>query len=495
MNSVAPGLRYGTAGARWVMLVTVLGSGVAFLDGTVVNVALPSIGREFHAGLSDLQWTVDAYLLTLGSLIVIGGSLGDLFGRRRVLVLGLAGFSLASLGCGLAPSATALIVARAVQGVAGALLVPSSLAVLSAAMAQEDRGRAVGAWSGLGGVWTAVGPFLGGWLVDAASWRLVFLINLPVAAVTIWAAQTHVPETLDEGAPRHVDLPGALTIALGLAGVVYALIQGPAYGFGPLTIALGVAGAAALALFPLVELRSQNPMVPLEMFASRQFSGANLTTFAVYGALGTATFLFVVHLQRDLHYTALESGIAFLPAMAVMTALSAQAGRLAQRIGPRWPMTVGPIVAGAGLALMGLVTPGSSYVTGVLPAVLVFGAGMTLTVAPLTAAVLAAVEDRHLGVGSAVNNAVARIASLLAVAILPAAAGLATATTPAAFQAGYTRALLISAALCAAGGLVALLTIRGGRKVRPAPQVHATHACAHPAVCEEEPAPAAAAGG
>ncbi|TMC05336.1 MAG: MFS transporter [Chloroflexi bacterium] len=486
MTSAAPPrLRYGTAGARWVLLVTVLGSGVAFLDGTVVNVALPSIGREFHTGLSDLQWIVDAYLLTLGSLIVVGGSLGDLYGRRRVLVLGLAGFSVASLACGLAPTAPVLIVARAVQGVAGALLVPSSLAVLSATIAQEDRGRAVGAWSGLGGVWTAVGPFLGGYLVDAASWRLVFLINLPVAAFTIWAALKHVTETRDEGANRHVDLPGALTIAAGLAGVVYALIQGPAFGFGPVTIALGVAGAAALALFPVVEARSPNPMVPLGMFASLQFTGANLTTFAVYGALGTATFLFVVHLQRDLGYTALESGVAFLPAMAIMTALSAQSGRLAQRIGPRLPMTIGPIVAGAGLGLLGLVAPGTSYLTGILPGVLVFGAGMTLTVAPLTAAVLSAVEDRHLGVGSAVNNAVARIASLLAVAILPAAAGLATATTSAEFQAGYTRALTISALICAGGGVIAFATIRNGAKVRPVPHVHATHACADPCVRDE----------
>ena len=485
MSTASPQLRYGTGPARWVLLVTVLASGVAFLDGTVVNVALPSIAREFHSGLSDLQWVLDAYLLTLGSLIVIGGSLGDLFGRRRVLVLGLVAFSVASLGCGLAPSSPALIVARALQGVGGALLVPSSLAVLSATIAHEDRGRAVGAWSGLGGVWTAVGPFLGGWLVDAATWRLVFLVNLPVSAFTLWAALKHVPETRDEGANRHVDLPGALTIAAGLAGVVYALIQGPAFGFGPLTIALGVAGVVALAAFPVIELRSPNPMVPLEIFASRQFTGANLTTFAVYGALGTATFLFVVHLQRDLGYTALESGIAFLPATVVMTALSAQAGRLAQRIGPRWPMTIGPIVAGAGLGMMGLVSPGASYLTGVLPAVLVFGAGLTLTVAPLTAAVLLAVEDRHLGVGSAVNNAVARIASLLAVAILPAAAGLATATTPEAFQAGYTRALMISAALCASGGVIALLTIRGGAKVRPAAHVHVTHACADPAMCED----------
>jgi EmrB/QacA subfamily drug resistance transporter len=487
----SPQIRYGTPEARWVLLVTVLGSGVAFLDSTVVNVALPRIGRELHAGLSDLQWTLDAYLLTLGSLIVIGGSLGDLYGRRRVFLTGLLGFSLASLVCALAPSAPVLVLARALQGVAGALLVPSSLAVLSAAFRPDDRGRAIGAWSGLGGVWTAVGPFLGGWLVDAASWRWVFFINVPVVAFTAWAALRHVPETRDETAVRHVDVPGALAISAGLAGLVYALIEGPAFGFGPLAVAAAVAGVAALAAFPVVERRSRSPMVPLEVFRSWRFTGANLTTFAVYGALGTATFLFVLHLQRDLGYTALESGVAFLPAMAVMTAFAAQAGRLGQWIGPRWPMTVGPLVAGAGLALLGRVAPGASYGTGVLPGVLVFGAGMTLTVAPLTSAVLSAVEDRHLGLGSAVNNAVARIAGLLSVAVLPAAAGLARAASPAAFQAGYTRALTLSALLCAAGGVVALATIRGGARVRASLHVHPSHACGDPALVSAAPSAAA----
>jgi hypothetical protein len=309
----------------------------------------------------------------------------------------------------------------------------------------------------------------------------VFLINLPVIACTAWAALRHVPETRDESASRHVDAPGAVAIAVGLAGLVFALIEGPAIGFGPLPVGAALVGAGALAVFPLVERWSPNPMVPLELFRSRQFSGANLTTFAVYGALGTATFLLVVHLQRDLRYTALGSGVAFLPAMALMTALSAQAGRLAQRIGPRWPMTVGPLVAAVGLALLARVARGDSYVAGVLPGVLVFGAGMTLTVAPLTSAVLAAVEDRHLGVGSAINNAVARVASLLAVALLPAVAGLAEATTPAAFQAGYTRALTLAAATCAAGGLASLLTIRGGTGVGRARHVHPSHACGPPA--------------
>jgi EmrB/QacA subfamily drug resistance transporter len=460
---------------------------VAFLDATVVNVALPSIGRDFHTGLTDLQWTLDAYLLTLGSLIVIAGSLGDLYGRRRVFVAGLLGFCAASVVCGLAPTPFVLILARALQGVAGALLVPSSLAVLSATFHPDDRGRAVGAWSGLAGVWTAVGPFVGGWLVDAASWRFVFLINVPVVAFTVWAVLHHVPETRDDSAVRHVDVPGAVAIAAGLGGVVYALIQGPAFGFGPAAIGAGVVGIVALAAFPIIELRSRNPMVPLEMFGSRQFTGANVTTFAVYGALGTATFLLMLHLQRDLGYTALESGMAFLPATALLMVLSAQAGRLAQLIGPRWPMTVGPLVAAAGLLVLSRVEPGAGYVTGVLPGVLVFGAGLTLTVAPLTSAVLSAVEDRHLGVGSAVNNAVARIAGLLAVALLPAVAGLATAATPTAFEAGFTRALTIASVLCAAGGVIALLTIRGGATLRMHVHMHshASHACGDPALREQ----------
>jgi EmrB/QacA subfamily drug resistance transporter len=475
-------LSYGTPAGRWAVAVTVLASGVAFLDSTVVNVALPAIGRDLHAGLAGLQWTVDAYLLTLGSLIVVGGALGDRLGRRRVLVAGLVGFGAASLLCGLAPSAPVLILARAVQGVAGALLMPASLAVLSAAFRPQDRGRAVGAWSGLGGVWMAVGPFLGGWLVDSASWRLVFLINLPLVAFTVWASLEHLPESRDETAIPHVDVPGALALVAGLGGLVYALIEGPASGFGPLTLGAAAVGVIALALFPLIERRSPNPMVPLGMFRSRQFSGANLVTFAVYGALGTVGFLFVVHLQRDMGYSALASGVAFLPSTLVMMSLSARAGALAQRIGPRWPMTIGPVLAGGGLAVLSRVAPGTTYLAGVLPGVLLFGAGMTLTVAPLTAAVLGAVEDRHLGVGSAVNNAVARIAGLLSIAVLPAAAGLALADTPAAFQAGYARALVIAAALCALGGLVAALTIRGGAEVRHVPQVNINQACGDPAL-------------
>jgi EmrB/QacA subfamily drug resistance transporter len=475
-------VRLATPRGRWIVVITVLGSGIVFLDSTVVNVALPTIGRDFHTGLADLQWILDSYLLTLGALVVLGGSLGDLFGRRRMLVIGLTVFALASAACGLAPNAPILIVARAVQGAGGALLVPGCLAILSSAMHPDDRGRAIGAWSGLSGAWTAIGPFLGGWLVDDASWRLVFLINPPAAALTIWWAFRHVPESRDDQAVRDVDYAGALSISIGLAGLVYALIEGPVTHFGPLEIGAGVVGVAALVAFPLIESRRSNPMVPLEIFRSSQFTGANLTTFAVYGALSAAAFILVVHLQRDLGYSALSSGLAFLPSTLLMVLLSTRAGALAQRIGPRLPMTIGPLVAAIGLLLLAGVRHGSNYFTGVLPGVFVFGLGLTLTVAPLTSAVLAAVEERHLGVGSAINNAIARIAGLMAVALLPAVTGLATATTIEAFQAGYARSMVISAVLCGLGSVASVLMIRRASPVLPVAHAHASLACADPAV-------------
>jgi EmrB/QacA subfamily drug resistance transporter len=475
-------VRFGTAKGRWVLAVTVLGSGVAFLDGTVVNVALPAIARDFHVGLSSLQWIVDAYLLSLGSMIILAGSLGDIYGRRRIFTIGLGVFVAASMACGFATNVTFLIVARLVQGLGGALLVPGSLAILSSSFHPDDRSRAIGAWSGLGGAWTAIGPFLGGWLVDNVSWRYVFFINLPIVTFTVAMALRQVPETMDEKAERQVDMPGAVAVSLGLAGLVYALIEGPAHGFGSRTISAALIGVLGLALFPLIELRSHNPLVPLEILRSRQFTGANMATIAVYGALGTAIFLFVVHLQQHLGYTALTSGIAFLPATFVMILVSSRAGQLAQRVGPRLPMTVGPLVAGLGLFLLGLVHSGSSYVTGILPGVLLLGLGLAITVAPLTSAVLAAVEDRHMGVGSAINNAVARIASLLAVATLPAIAGLSTASSAAQFQVGYTKALVVAALLCVLGGLISYLTIRRSTPVESPPHVHVTQACNDPAL-------------
>ncbi len=486
----AVGVRYGSAAGRWILAATVLGSGIAFLDGTVVNVALPAIGEDLDAGLSGLQWTLDAYLVTLSALLLLGGSLGDLYGRRRMFVLGLIGFTVASALCGAAPSIELLIGARALQGAGAALLVPGSLAIISASFHAEDRGRAVGAWSGLAGVSTAIGPFLGGWLIDTVSWRLIFLINVPLAAVAVVVATRHVPETRDLTSKPRPDLPGAATVSLGLAGLAYALIEGAPV-MTPTTWAAAGAGLAFLAAFVLIEARRPDPMLPLEIFRSRQFTGANLTTLAVYTGLGGATFLLVLQLQLVLGYSALEAGASLLPVTVLMLALSSRAGNLAQRVGPRLPMTLGPLVVALGLVLFARVEAGSAYATSVLPSAVVFGLGLALTVAPLTATVLASLDERHLGVGSGVNNAAARVAGLLAVALLPALVGLDTGS-PAAFSAGFVDALHIAAGICVTGGGVALATIRTATPVPDTVLADVSHPCHDP--CRAEPSPAAPGG-
>ena len=461
-------MRYGTAAGRWVLAATVLGSGVAFLDGTVVNVALPAIARDLHSGLTDLQWISDAYLLTLGAFIVLGGSLGDRLGRRRVFVIGLTAFTAASVICGLAPNTIVLIFARGLQGVGGALLVPGSLAIISACFVPNDRARAVGLWSGMSGVVTAAAPFVGGWLIDSVSWRAIFFINVPLAAAAVAVAVRRVPESRDEAATGHVDVEGAMLISLGLAGVVYALIEGPAHGWSALVLAAAIVGTALLVAFPPIEARRDNPMVPLGIFRSRQFTGANLTTVTVYAALSVSLFLLVLHLQQDLGYTALQAGTAFLPASVLLILLSSRAGALAQRFGAQLPMTLGPLMAAVGVLLLSGIRPHDTYLAAILPGVIVFGAGLTLTVAPLTAAVMAAVDARHLGVGSAINNATARVGGLLAVAVVPGLAGLGAASSHLAgvsLSAGYTAAMRISAGLLVAGGLIAFATIR---RVAPA---------------------------
>lgn len=471
-------MRYGTAAGRWVIGAAVLGSGIAFLDSTVVNVALPAIAEDLDTGVRGLQWVVDAYLVTLSSFLLLGGSLGDLFGRRRIFVFGLVLFTAASLGCGVAPNVGALIVARAVQGIGAALLVPGSLAIISAVFRPQDRSTAISAWSGLGGIASAVGPFVGGWLITAVSWRLVFLINLPLAAIAIAIAQRHVPETRDEDETvRRPDLPGAVMVAVGLGALAYGLIEEE-----PAAIAVGV---LALVVFVLVEGRRAHPLLPLEIFRSRQFTGANLTTLTVYAALAGVTFLLVLLLQEALGYSPTMSGAALLPATFIMLVLSARMGRLAQRTGPRLPMTVGPVVVGLGLLLMGRVQPGTSYAGTVLPAVAVFGLGLAVTVGPLTSAVLAAVEDRHLGVGSAFNNAVARAAGLLAVAVLPRVAGLTDVGDPDAFADGFPRAAMAGAVLCAVGALIAWATIRTAAPVDATTAPALDHTCNHHCVHRE----------
>jgi EmrB/QacA subfamily drug resistance transporter len=455
------GIAFGSPAGRWVLAVAVLGSGMALLDSTVVNVALPDIGRDLDASTSSLQWILNGYLLTLASLILLGGSLGDRHGRRRIFVLGTGLFTVASLLCAIAPNAELLVVARLLQGIGGALLTPGSLAMIESSFRPADRAAAIGAWSGLGGVAAALGPLVGGYLVEAVSWRAIFLINLPLGILVMTLASRHVPESRDPTASGHLDFGGAALVALGLGGITYALIEAPEMGATPLIVVAGIGGAVAMAAFIVVERRSRNPMMPLAIFASRQFSAANLVTFVVYAALGGFFFLFVAFLQISLGYSPLAAGAASLPVTALMLVFSARSGALAQRIGARIPLTVGPLVIAVGLLLMTRIEPGDRYVSSVLPAVIVFGLGLTLVVAPVTATALAAADARHSGIASGVNNAVARLAGLLAVAVLPVIAGLTGVSfyDPVAMADGFDLAMVTCALIAALGGLLALLTI------------------------------------
>jgi EmrB/QacA subfamily drug resistance transporter len=454
-------LSFDSPQGHWVLAVSVVGSGMAFLDGTVVNVALPSIGRDLHASTSDLQWILNSYLLTLASLILLGGSLGDRYGRRRVFVAGVALFTVSSLLCAVAPTSGLLVAARLLQGVGGALLTPGSLAMIEASFRQQDRARAIGAWAGLGGVATALGPLLGGYLVEAVSWRAIFFINLPLGVFVVIAATRHVPETRDPDIRGGLDFPGAVLAGLGLAGTTFALIEAPAQGATAEVLLCGIGGVAALILFVFAERRADAPMLPLDIFRSRQFTSANLVTFVVYAALSSVFFLLVAFLQVSLGYSPLAAGASSLPVTLLMLLLSSRAGALAQRIGPRLPLTVGPLIIAAGMLLMTRIQPGDSYLSSVLPAVVVFGLGLTLVVAPVTATVLAAVDARHSGIASGVNNAVSRVAGLLAVAVLPLVAGLTGDAfyQPAAMTHGFHVAMVACAVLAVLGGLLAWLTI------------------------------------
>ncbi|MBS1870218.1 MAG: MFS transporter [Actinobacteria bacterium] len=445
---------------RWILTIAVLGSGIAFLDGTVVNVALPAIGKDLNATTSQLQWMLNGYLLSLASLILLGGSLGDRYGRRAIFTVGVAWFTLASALCALAPTAGVLIAARLLQGVGGALLTPGSLALIESSFRRADRARAIGAWSGLTGVGAALGPLLGGWLVDAVSWRAVFLINLPLGLFVCLTAPRRVPETRDPTASGRLDLLGAGLAALGLAGTTYALIEAP-NGMTAAVWTAAVAGVLALVAFVVHERRTPSPMLPLSLFANRQFSAANLVTVVVYAALGGVFFLLVAFLQIAMGWSPVAAGAASLPVTALMLTLSARAGALAQAVGPRLPLTVGPLGIAAGMLLMTRIDPGDTYVASVLPAVVVFGLGLTLVVAPVTATVLAAAEARHAGIASGVNNAVSRVAGLLAVAVLPLVGGLTGDAfyDPRAMTDGFHTAMRVTAALAALGGLLAWLTI------------------------------------
>ncbi|QWF22430.1 MFS transporter [Nocardioides sp. LMS-CY] len=452
------GVRLGTPTGRAVVAAAVLGSGMTMLDGTVVNVALRTIGEDLDASLAQLQWISNGYLLSLASFILLGGSLGDRYGRRRMFVVGTVWFALASLLCGLAPTAEVLIAARVLQGGGAALLTPGSLAMIQGAFVRADRAAAIGAWSGLGSIAAAIGPFVGGGLVEYVSWRWIFLINLPIAAVTVVIAQRAVPETLDPQAPRRFDLVGATMAALFLGGITYALIEWGGSG-APWAVVIAVLAGAT---YVVDERRSDHPMLPLGIFANRIFSAANAMTLVVYAALGAVLFFLVLQLQTVSGYTALEAGVATLPITVCMLFLAKRGGRLGTRIGPRIPMTFGPLTMAVGTLLLLGVGGDVSYWRDVLPGLTVFGLGLALMVAPLTATVLAAAADEHAGIASGVNNAVARAGSLLAVAALPVAVGLGGEeyADPVALDAAYSSAMLICAVLLALGGLISWVTIR-----------------------------------
>jgi EmrB/QacA subfamily drug resistance transporter len=480
---------------RWVVVVTVLGSAMAAIDSTVVGIALPAIGRDFSLSVSSLQWVVSAYLLSLAGLLLVGGALGDRYGRRRVFVIGVVCFAITSLVCAIAPDGAVLIGGRALQGVGAALLTPGSLAILRASFVPDDQGRAVGAWSGLGGVATAVGPFLGGFLISAVSWRLIFVINLPLAVLVVVMATRHVPETTDPDAAGRVDIPGAVLVSGGLVGLTMGIIEAPVHGWssGPVAGAL-VAGVLLLATFFIVESRTRHPLLPLAIFRSAQFTATNAVTFLVYAALSGALFLLPIELEQVSHYSPLEAGTSLLPLTAVMLAFSSRSGALATRIGPRLQMTAGPVLVGAGMVLFRLVGPSGNYITEVLPAILVLSAGLALTVAPLTTTAMISAAADHAGIASAVNNDVARTGGLVAVAVLPVAAGITGASYlhPAAFEAGFRTAVLIAGVVAAGGGLLSAAFIRNPVRDRAAPPVPAVVA-AIPSYCALEAPPLAGA--
>jgi EmrB/QacA subfamily drug resistance transporter len=453
-------VRRDSAQGRWVLLAAVLGSGMALLDGTVVNIALRTIGPDLGAGVTALQWVVNAYLLALASLILVGGSLGDRFGRRRTFLVGVAWFAAASALCGAAQTPEQLIAARLVQGIGAALLTPGSLAMIQGSFRPQDRARVIGQWAGLGGIAAAVGPLLGGWLIQVGSWRWIFWINVPVAAVVLAVGLRHVPESRDPGAARGFDVTGAVLGAAGLGLLTFALIESGS----PYAVPAAVAGAVALAGLLVVERRSAHPLVPLQLFGSRVFSVANAMTLLVYGSLGAMTFFLVLQLQVTAGYSPLQAGLATAPLTLVMLLGSSRSGELAARMGPRAQMSAGPVACGLGTLLLRDVSASGSYWVDVLPGLLLFSLGLVALVAPLTATVLAAAPDRYAGVASGINNAVARTGALLAVAALPALVGVTGADyrSPAQLTEGFRLAMLVCSVLLLAGGLVSFVGLPRG---------------------------------
>jgi EmrB/QacA subfamily drug resistance transporter len=475
----------------WTLIAAILGSSIAFIDGTAVNVALPALQASLNATAPQVQWVVEAYALLLASLILVGGSLGDIFGRRRIFTLGAALFAAASVWCGLAPNIAHLIAARALQGIGGAMLVPGSLALISANYPEAERGRAIGTWSGFSAITAAIGPVLGGTLVQHGGWRWVFFLNLPLSAAVLTICYLKVPESRNESASRHVDYFGAILATVGLGALVFGLIER--------TPTWSVAGLATLGLFLWTEAHAATPMLPLELFHSRNFAGANLLTLFLYTGLGGVLFFFPLNLIQVQGYNPAQAGAALLPLILLLFVLSRWAGGLVGRYGSRVPLIVGPVVAAAGFALFAI--PGAqagSYWTTYFPAVVVLGIGMSITVAPLTTTVMSAVDAQQSGIASGINNAVSRVASLLAVAILgavlfsafnhnldnsPARAlppaeriKLAAASTPdekvrhavqEAFIAGYRQVSWIAAALALASATAAALFIQKTESAAP----------------------------
>jgi len=409
------------ASKPWVLAAAIVGSSMAFIDGTVVNVALPAIQADLQATAFQAQWVVESYALLLAALLLVGGALGDHYGRRRIFAIGVGLFAISSVACGLAASVQQLIAARAVQGIGGALLVPGSLALISAAFPEKERGKAIGTWSGFSGITAAVGPVLGGFLVDHFSWTWAFLINVPMALLVLWITWRHVPESHGASASGGLDFWGALLATAGLGGVVYAFIEAPTQGWGsPAVIAALGVGIVGSAGFIAVERKARTPMLPLGLLRIGNFSGANLLTLLLYAALGGGLYFFPLNLIQVQGYSATVAGAALLPFIFIMFALSGWAGQLVDRFGPRLPLVIGPAIAAVGFALFAVPGVGASYWSGFLPAVVVLGFGMTVTVAPLTTTVMNAVGPDLAGVASGVNNAVSRAAAVLAIAVFGA---------------------------------------------------------------------------
>jgi EmrB/QacA subfamily drug resistance transporter len=464
-------LRYRSAQGRWVVTAMILGSSVAGIDSTVVAVALPAIGRSLHAGFGGLQWIVTGYTLTLAALILLAGSLSDRWGRRRVFLVGLTWFTLASLLCAVAPGIGWLIAARAVQGVGGALMTPASLAIIEAAFQRGDRTHAIGTWAGFSGVSAAIAPFVGGWLLQVGGWRWIFLINVPVAAVTAWMTWRHVPESRDTTRSGSADWPGALAGAAALAGITYAIIVLPGGGVrSPGFIAAAVLALLSSVTFAVTERRSSNPMLPPAIFRPAQFRAANALTFVVNGALGGFAFVFIPALEIVAGYSPVLAGSALVPVTAVTMLLSGSSGRLAERIGPRLPIAAGCLLCAAASVLAVRIGPHASYWTAVFPLALLFGLGLAALLPPLTSSAMSSAPDSLAGLASGVNNAVARVAGLLWIAALPPLTGLigAAYTDPAQFRSSFMQISWICAAAFACAAVLAAIVIRRPRGDTPA---------------------------